>query len=263
MQGWVNISDQDYHAHEALGSTQLKELLNSPLHFKFRKPLEGPHLQLGSNLHAIVANPLLTDLLIVEPKFDLRTTKGRTDKDAFIKGLPAGAISVSEDDYTSLNEMFCAILDHPVCQLIHSEGIAEQAGFHVDENGIQRKIKPDWRKKGIIADLKTTKKYCASPKRFKNECANFMYHLQAAWYFDTANLIEPGSCEHFLWIAIEKESPYAIAVHEINERSLQLGREQYQIALEAYSKSIKKGKFEGYEPIVHSLDLPNYSFFKE
>lgn len=263
MHGWLDMTDEEYHANQALGSNNIKEILHSPLHFKHRKPLEGPQLKFGSNLHLLISDPLAENRFIIEPKFDMRTNAGKAASQEFEKRRPENSICVSQDDYTALFDILLAVREHPVCKLILSEGVAERAGFYLGEDGIQRKIKPDWRKPGIIVDWKTTRKYSASPKKFKYEVVNYGYHISAAWYKDTANLIEPGCCDHFLLVAIEKESPYAICVHELDDETLELGREEYKRALEMYSNAVKTGKFEGYEPIVHNLRLPNFSFYKE
>lgn len=262
---WHFLPDDEYFSHSALGSTDLKQILISVRHWQeFKKnPKETAALKFGTILHNILAYPDHRQSLAVEPLVDRRTKIGRETLEEFHAECVANKmISVSESDYNDLIGMFESVYSNKICEKILLKGIPEQAGIITDSRGIERKIKPDWRREeGLIFDFKTTTLYGAKPSNWRGQCFRYDYLLQAAYYLDTANLIEPGRYQGFLWIAIEKEPPYAVCVHQIDDFYLEIGRSQYNKAFDRFLNFKETGKAIAYEERINlmSQDNPDYS----
>jgi len=105
-------------------------------------------------------------------------------------------------------------------------------------------------------DLKTT--VDASPRGFAREIARMDYHAQAGWY--TLGLERVFGAPHrWLWIAVEKEAPYAVAVYELAHDDLMLGRETALRWLEQWRACERSGIWPGYGDAIQSIQLPAWA----
>lgn len=265
---WQAMPDRDYFAHPALGSTDLKQILVSVKHWEHEKnnPSEpSESMRFGTLLHRILAFPDDRLLLVQQPVADLRTKAGKEVVAKFKEESAAeGLLVVTESDYRDLNGIFESVMSHRVCKAILSKGVPETAAFATDERGVQRKVKPDWRREeGLIFDFKSTRIFGAKPSNWRNTCFQYWYLLQAAYYLDTANLVEPGRYDKFIWIAIEKDAPYAVCVHQIDDFYLELGRAQYTKALDMFLNFKQTGKAVAYEEIIHLMSQENPDYRRD
>lgn len=109
-----------------------------------------------------------------------------------------------------------------------SNGIAEESFFVEDEEfGITRKCRPDYQRRAIktVLDLKTTNE--GDSHSFAKSISKFSYHRQAAWYLDTLNMA--GLNFHkFVFITVESNYPYMVDILEIDQDSIQIGRDEYR-----------------------------------
>jgi hypothetical protein len=110
----------------------------------------------------------------------------------------------------------------------------------------------------IIGDIKTTND--ASPRSFQRDIMKYGYHIQAAMVQDGIYHVTKKMIETFVFIAIEKEEPYAIGIYELDKESIQKGREEYKALLDDYipyqEKDVKI--WPGYKPTV--ISLPAYYY---
>lgn len=264
MNEWKKVSKTDYNAHPGLRSSDLKLLLRSGLHFKAaidskdEKDQTAPQ-RLGELIHGAVLEPdYFLPRFVVSPDCDKRTVAGKKEHADFLKSLPVDAICLNSEELAKVNSITENVRNHPTCSKIFDTGSAEVSGFATDDLGLIRKIQPDWRRDdGIIVDLKTTKD--ASPRGFQRAVIEYKYALQAAYYLETANLIEPNKYHSWLWIAVENEPPYAVAVYQLDENSLTLARQLMHKALNKYLSFTTNNLWEGYDKFIQSITLPAYS----
>ncbi len=264
MNFWKKVSKFDYNAHPGLRSSDLKLLLRSGLHFKAavdsKEEKEQTAAQrLGELIHGAVLEPdYFLPRFIVSPDCDKRTTAGKKEYLDFLKTLPVDGIVLTQEEFVKVKTITENVRNHITCSKIFDTGCAEISGFAIDSFGLERKIQPDWRRDdGIIVDLKTTKD--ASPKGFMRAVIEYKYALQAAYYLETANLIEPNKYYSWLWIAVENEPPYAVAVYQLDESSLLLTQTLMHKALNKYLSFTTNNNWEGYDHFIQSITLPAYS----
>lgn len=261
---WTKVSREEYDTHPGLRSTDLKLLLRSGMHFKTalvarEEREQTAAMRFGTIIHQCVLEPdIYLPKLIIEPKVNKRTNEGKKILEEFHQLTSPDSIVVTPDEA----EIFATITDvvrsHPVCEKIFENGCAEVSGFAECLRGVKRKIQPDWRRNdGIIVDLKTT--VDASPKGFMREVINYKYAFQAAYYLETANLIEPGKYHTWLWIAVEKEPPYAVGIYQLDANSLNSSYKLIEKAVGKYLDCEQTNTWNGYDTFIQNLVLPDYS----
>lgn len=111
----------------------------------------------------------------------------------------------------------------------------------------------------IIGDIKTSAD--ASPRAFQRDIIKYGYHIQAAMVQDGINHITGKMIDTFVFIVIEKESPHAIGIYELDKESIDKGREEYKLLLEdyiPYEKNDEVKIWPGYKPTV--ISLPSYYY---
>lgn len=179
-------------------------------------------------------------------------------------------IVLSPDEWDQLHRMRDAVMAHPAASalLTGAPGWPELSVYWDDpDTGELCRCRPDfWRADGIIVDVKTTDD--ASPEGFAKSIANWRYHVQHPYYLDGINhaLAQMGkpTCEHpasakaFVFLAVEKKAPYAVAVYMLDAASGQAGREEYRSDLDTYAHCVASGAWPGYGDKVQQIALPDW-----
>ncbi len=244
--GWHALSDEEYNNIDALRSSDLSKLLRSPLHFSMKQPFTSPALQMGSLIHLMTLTPGDVCHRVKVLSSSTRTKAGKEE----LATLGKDMLGVTQEDFDKASAISNAVLSHPIAAKALTNGVAEIAGVF---NGM--KIKPDYRRfDGIICDLKTT--LDASQAGFAKSVVNYNYAMQAAYYLDLANNICKTNYHTWLWIAVEKEPPYAVAVYAADKETLEFGRTRYKRALDIYNAAKASGQWVGYPEVVTTLKLP-------
>ena len=251
----------EYQAHPAISRSYLVDLLKSPAHAQSRKENKEPATRaiiLGSAFHTIVLEPMLFEDEFLVADIDRRTKEGKaTEAAANARGVEI----ITTDEMIQISKMNMAIKGHKSAGALLSGGIAEQSVFWIDEEtGIECKIRPDYcLPSGIIPDLKSC--LDASPEEFAKTIFNMDYHIQAAMYVDglKANNID---AKVFVFVAVEKEPPFAVGVYVLDNDYIEIGRQQYKKALQILAQCIKDNKYPAYSEDIVELKPPRWAFTK-
>lgn len=250
----LDLPQEEYKADEGVSRSELHVLARSPMHYKYAQEHQRedtPALLFGSALHCYVLEPSrFFKEYIVVGKIDRRTTEGK----ARLAEIEAsGKIPISEDDMCAITQMALNIkynsyagtlLD--VLGLRHAEH--EVSYFTTDPTtGIRIKCRPDCRvdlgSVSVIVDLKTTRN--AQTDSFARSCIEYGYDLQAAMYKQIVDEVE-GKPHRFVFIAVEKEPPYACNVLEADELMLRKGAEDLRHYLMTLAECRRTGNWYGY-----------------
>lgn len=251
------MTNEEYHAHPALSKSGLDRLAISPAHYQawLSEPrIETPAMKLGSAVHCGILEPdrFLKDYAPLPEGLDRRTKAG---KEMYAELESSGKILLSADDLETVNRMRDSVLAHPAARELLAEGIAETSHF-AELGGVAVKCRPDWLSGGIVVDLKTTQD--ASLSGFSKSIANYRYAVQAPFYSDIL-----ASLGHdvvaFLFIAVEKTAPYAVGVYELDDMSIEIGREQYQHDLDTYRRCVESGEWPAYSNGIEKISLPKWA----
>ena len=253
------MTNAEYHAHPAVSKSDLDLINRSPMHFKYMKsnPKEQTEAMLfGSVAHKLILEPESFDTeYAIMPICDRRTKAGKEKYQEFIESSK-GKILISSELFEKVSSVADVVKADPiVCKLI-SGGKAEQSYFW-NENGVECKCRPDYLKDKLVIDLKSTTD--ASPEAFVKASYNYRYHVQAWWYMHGLNKCGID-VENFVFIAFEKEPPYAFCVYAADDLMLELGEREAMKNLEVYCECLETDNWYGYEknPEIHSLSLPEW-----
>ena len=166
---------------------------------------------------------------------------------------------VSPEIMETARECAASVMAHPTASKLFAKGKSEVSLFWVDEEtGHPCKARVDFlNASGYIVDLKTTRD--ASPEGFGKSMFNFGYHRQEAFYSDGYEACFNHPAKAFLFVAVETEAPYAVAVYQLDSEGVDLGRTQYRGYLNLFAECSKKDHWPAYDGAVQQVSLPAWA----
>jgi exodeoxyribonuclease VIII len=258
----MGLTNAEYHARPEISKSGLDQLRRSPLHYwnRYLNPdrlIEPPTeaMVLGSALHARVLEPhLFDDEYIVAPQgIDRRTKEGKL-RWADFEAQAEGRTVLKAEDAARIEAMAAAVHQHPAARtILRLPGKCEQSYFWTDEaTGVACKCRPDWHSdnRKLIADVKTTDD--ASPRGFIRSVMKYRYHVQAAFYSQGIG------AEEFLFIAVEKKPPFAVAVYATPPDLIERGAKEALQDLRLLATCRSENKWPGYGDEIQSLVVPDW-----
>ena len=260
------LENADYHRHAAVSKSHLDLVARSPLHYWARyldpnrvEPEPTPAMLMGTALHTHVLELDQWDArYVMAPEgIDRRTKQGKAEWEAFSVAA-AGRTVISRADAELVMNMARAVFAHPAAAfLLGKPGKAETTWMWTDEaTGLQCKCRPDWLLDdgSLIVDLKTTED--ASPAGFRKSIANWRYHCQSSWYLDGVQVATGQRPSGFLFVAVEKKPPHAVAVYAADEEMIAAGQVTAARDLQLLADCKAAGRWPGYSDQIESISLP-------
>lgn len=178
---------------------------------------------------------------------------------------------ITAEEYAKAHAIAAAIKAHPIAGklLAPDAGVAELSCYWTDEKtGVLCRCRPDfWRHDDIVVDLKTT--VDASPEGFSKSIESWRYHVQDAFYQDgiAAAIFQSGSDRKppkaFVFVAVEKAAPYAVAVYRLDSDSVSIGRREYRENLDTYAACSGANVWPGYGDKIQAIGLPEWRIRRE
>lgn len=266
------MTNQEYHSDtSAISKSGLDLIESSPLDYWYHylsgeKPEEKPTeaMLFGTALHTAVLEPeMFEKQYVIMPYVNKRTNVGKAEFKALQNiAIENNKVFIDSDDMEKILKMREQIFKHPTAKLLFANGLAEQTFMFLDpETGAKCKIRPDWidNNNGLIVDLKSTTD--ASKEGFSKHAFNFKYHKQDAFYLDGLEILGQEKAG-FIFVNIEKEPPFKIGIHYLDERSRQLGRDTCRKNLQTYTECLRTGIWKGYDEKISEVSLPEWAFNK-
>lgn len=258
MRQSINWPEDKYHADRtAVSKSWLDHIHRSPAHL--RAYLDGlipstPRQEFGSLVHAWVLEPdSIESRYLKIPKLDRRTKVGK-EQYAELEAQAKESRLTMVDEVTWQQAMTIrdAVYRHKAAAAILGKGEPEQSVLWTNpETGELCKARADWLRENFIADVKTTAD--ASPSEFAKSMARYRYPVQAHHYR------EGFDAPRFVWIAVEINPPYAVAVYADNTEILKVGQEQRDGDLRLYAECKAKDEWPAYPEIVQDIQLPRWA----
>lgn len=120
------------------------------------------------------------------------------------------------------------------------------------------KVRLDWYT-GLkeVVDLKSC--LDASYEAFSKAIANLKYHWQAWFYLKGITTVKEVEHTKFIFIAVEKDPPYGVAVYEATEAMLKKAQTQIEPLLDVYAQCLKTDVWPGYRDELQQIDLPRWA----
>lgn len=234
---YPGIPYDDYASWGAERKSYLWHLLNHSVeHYEAKKrepPVTSAALSFGKMFHCILLTPELfeTEYLVLEDPPNKRTKAGKAE---WAEIEASGLEVVSAEDLQRARLMMKNVLDHKHARKIFKDerGQAEVSMLWQDQDtGVYCQGRIDFYVPGpcIFLDVKTTRN--AHPEVFGKDAARYGYFMQASFYYDGLRTLTEKEPYRPVFVAVEKEEPFAVSYHEIDEEELEFGRLQYQTAL--------------------------------
>lgn len=254
----LDMTSEQYHAHEAISNSGLTELAKSAAHYRHYRENGSPDtdaLNFGSAFHTMLLEPEAFDSRVQLWSGQSRaTTKG---KEEYANAVATGKLTLKIDEHVAMKAMCSAINAHVSSNVyLSGKGKVEASLFWTDaETGVQCRCRPDWmRDDGVLVDLKTTRD--ASPEQYERHAFNYRYWVQAAFYMQGYEAVTGKKCPAFAFVAVEKEQPYGCTLWIADESAVEAGKREVRRCLERYATAKKTGKFECYPDVPLTLRLP-------
>lgn len=260
------MTEKEYRSAEGVSRSQLWRLHEgSPEKFKYAEehPEEPtPALIFGQMVHKLILEPdTFDEEFLIMPEVDRRTKEGKATWAEFIAHADEKAL-VKAADYETALAMRNALMESDLVQKL-LDGKHEVPLFWTDEmTGEVCKVRLDcytaMKNRSIIVDYKTTGD--ASTEAFMRSAINYGYDFQAAMYLEgVKQTVGANKDAIFVFIAQEKEPPYAFNILAADDAFLRRGFDIFRTLLGVYHDCKETGNWYGYmgkENQINVLGLP-------
>jgi exodeoxyribonuclease VIII len=260
LEGIWKITDEDYFSVKALNVSTLKSFAKAPAlaHVSHE---ETASMRLGTLTHCAILEPEELDRRYQATNLERRGTRawGIEEDDA----ISQGKFLIKQGELEIALMMQEAVWNHSIAREILEGCKTEMASFWIDEEtGLPCKAKADILAPSLVylADLKTT--VDASFPEFTKQFTKMGYWLQETFYRwgfaenGFGSLREPTP---FLFIAVEKDQPYLVSIHEMNRDDQPKVIHEMRRLINDYSQCLESGHWPGY-PDYQIIHLPQWAF---
>lgn len=259
------ISNTEYHASAGISRSMLMDLKRSPYHYWYNhlsglavKEEATPAMNLGNAVHTLV---------LEEHKFKneffitTQQTRPRRGTPPFDKMLEEanGRIILTPDELMQAELMAQSVKGCIEAKALLEGCTIEQSIYFTDATtGIQCKARPDALAGAIVIDLKTTAD--ASMSKFQSSAMNYGYFLQAAM-IHRAMASVGKHMDNFVFICVEKEAPYSVAVYVLEQDALDYGLQQYDNLMQLMRQCMDKNEWPSYG--IQNIGLPSWAKYDD
>ncbi len=262
-----SISARDYRSRPEISRSDLGHLLRSPKHYWSKKvdparietSYETPAMRLGTAVHMAALEPDRFGQVYGEGPMVSRSTKVWKEAQAATK-----AKLLPPDEFRLITGIVRSLHDHDAASKALFRGKGENEATFITKDipsGIDLKCRADRvTSTGFLIDLKTTQD--ASARAFGKSVVNFNYHLQAAFYMRCVEEAT-GTCPMgFVFVAVEKEPPYACQVFLADDEMLNIGTKKVDdllSQLRSFTEKFGTSPWPSYSQQVQKLSLPEWA----
>lgn len=268
---YKNIPNETYHYGDGwkdiVGSSGIKKLLISPLHFKAwqAEPPKPPTdaMNFGGLYHlAVLERKLFLERTAAIPP-DVLSKSGSRAGNAWYEWKAAqdaaGKLIFTTKEAETLTVMVEAVDAFETARAILNNPACFETSIVWDDlnTGIRLKCRLDFdiENLGVIVDLKSCES--AAPWIFPKHAANMGYDIQAAHYLNGART--KGDYVDFVFLAQEKTPPYAVGVYRANQVMMDNGRTKIKKALDTLKRCRETDRWPGYPDEVMDISLPKWA----
>lgn len=253
---YPKISNADYHADPALGSTSLKTLATrTPAHWLWERehPVQKDAYDLGTVAHSLILEQDESAVVVIDVE-DKRGAKWTAPAD---NARAEGKIPLKTAEWEQVKGMRDAVMSHPIASVLFTGHRPEYSVFW-EEDGQILKCRPDAWQPTMLVDLKTARN--ADPNEFGKTTADYGYHQSAAHYIDGVKAAT-GQELPFHFVLVEKTEPYLVSVVSLDAEAVNIGRMLNERAKRIYRECLASGNWPGY-PSAEPISLPMYAIYK-
>ena len=217
----------------------------------------------GRAFHCCLLEPARFDRdYMTLPDLDKRSTANRLAHDRFHE-LHAGKEFITPAQYEQTRRLVEAIHMHPLASALIAGCLSERTVTWRDpETGLPCKARLDLHNApmGLCLDPKSCED--ASPEGFAKSANRFRYHIQHVHYSEGMRVIGQP-LKYFLFLCIEKDPPYAIAIYKLNAPGEERGLELRNRNMATLARGMRENRFPSYnDDKTAELRLPAFAFYE-
>jgi len=259
----TDLTNEQYHAHHAISSSDVKAAAKSLAHWKGAERKETPALDIGTAFHEMTLEPELRGRIVRGPE----TRRGNAWKEAQEEAQATGQLLLTQGDYDLCNAMSESALRNPTIakQIHHDQAKVEHSIFVTcPVTQLELRCRPDLYNPstGVVLDLKST--IDASPDRggFEKSLWAYKYDLQGAFYKYCLELADV-QVTYFVLAAVEKSAPYATCCHVLSGEVLDHAHQRMMKILQRIKLANEEGKYPTDWPNYNMIHLPEWMKLQE
>lgn len=249
-----------------ISASDIKNFLVSPRYYFYKTYEEKKesndkerHFIIGSALHELILEAeMFKTNYVVSPKFDMRTTVGKTAFAEF-QQQAEGKTILNIDEYELIVRMAESAIRNKTFKELIVDSYRELSCYTIDEKtGLKLRMRPDSfaKDKNTITDIKSCQQ--SNYKSFKSDIYKYGYSISTAFYMDFLKR------ENYVFCAIEKQAPYQTALYMLDDEMIDYGRQQYRMALDLIKWSIENEcwvEYNEFEILKECYELGNLNQF--
>ena len=257
--GILSLPEAQYRAAEGISKSALDYIAppRTPAHY--RAYIDGllrvettPAMKLGQMIHRAILEPDALEVAVKPEGLNLATKEGREWKAAQTKTI------ITQDEYVTIKGMRDSVHAHPAVKRVLANARTEVSLFANGEDGVLRKARIDALPESgnVIVDIKSCQS--ADADLMSKSVVAYRYDVQAAYYLDICKLLGIDKSE-FLFVCVEKQPPFAVAVYALDQTAIEWGRKQYQRDLAAIANCESKDQWPSFTQDITTLALPAWA----
>lgn len=278
----VGMSNEDYHTKPfGYSASKIKKAFKSLNNFFNEKSDKErkTHFEIGNAFETLLLEPEKFESEVFVYDENLRPEQDKTFASKLNKEWKAEIFEnnkcvITFEEFEMIKEMRDNCMKNKtIAQLISGEYIVQGSGFWTDEETeLKLQTRPDFVKKrsehsAIVLDVKTCED--ASPDSIAKSIAKFDYLVQACTQIEGVEKTMDVQVDYYLYLFVEKKSPYNVTVVTPNIEDLNLVKEKTWNRLRAIKNALDTGETsKGYEEFSDSttgiieVALPQYYKYK-
>ena len=259
--GILSLPEAQYRAAEGISKSMLDWIAppKTPAHYRAKvdgliKDEQTPAMRLGSMIHRAILEPeTVKGAWVVRPEGMVFTTKEGKEWKAS-QTLPI----ITAEEEATITGMRDSVHAHPAVKRVLANARTECSLFAHGEDGVLRKARIDALPEGgnVIVDVKSCQS--ADPDLMAKSVVSYRYDVQAAYYLDICRLLGIDKSE-FLFVCVEKQPPFAVAVYALDQDAIEWGRKQYRRDLSAIADCETKDEWPSFTTDITTLALPAWA----
>lgn len=261
-----DVASTTYHERvPGMASKSALDLVRrSPAHLKAwldgQEDEPTPPLVFGAAFHCATLEPaVFAATYATEPDFgDCRFKENKAERDRW-RAANAGKIPLSASDAATIAGMGAALRAHPLASRMIRDGHPELTlRWRDEETGLECRARDDYFVPSLrmAVDLKTTTD--ASAEEFRRSVAKFGYHRQDAFY-RAAHAAVGAPLDHFVFVAVEKTAPYAVAIYALDGDATLRGHESIARDMATLARCFRENDYPGYPVEIQTLTVPPWA----
>lgn len=273
----TELSNEDYHSDNAIGSTGIKDFAECPALFYARhidpnrpEKKDSSFTRIGSAAHVTLLEPdIFNDKYAVLE--DDSVTKKSVKAFLEFKKQNEKKECLLLSEYKKLLDMCNAIKRHEMADFILSKGVKESSFFAKCPNtDIMLKSRPDvlsvLNDKLYIADYKTTS-ISLNAKKQSDHAFSLKRQIQGYHHKNVVDIAlkkanKDMKVEGIIYIVQSTDYPYLIRLFRLTEEHLSIGKDQCEMNISEIANCIKNEEWPEYEQNIIDYEMPAWAQYE-